>query len=127
MLFVDNGDEQFMSFQWFKNQTKMEGETKQYLYKQGVVLEGDGNIYHVEVTTAAGTQIISCDGRFEDFPQSATLNPGKKIVQAVLYTIYGNKVGEWNERPDHPAVEKGCYVWFLTDEQGNIWSERVLY
>ena len=127
LLFVDNGDEQFVSFQWYKNGVKIDDATQQFLYTQGVVMEGDGNTYYVEATTASGTQVLSCEGRFEDFPKSATLNPGKKIKSAVLYTCYGHKIGEWNEQPKHPAVQRGCYIWVLTDDKGNISSERVLY
>ena len=127
MLFVDNGNEEFVAYQWYKNHVAMPGETKQYIYTQGVVLEGDGNIYHVVVTKADGTQVISCEGKFEDFSASAPLNPGKVIQKAVLYTCTGNKIGEWGYKPERPAVNKGCYIWLLTDNQGNTWSERVLY
>ena len=44
LLFVDNGNEEYVSYQWYKNHTAIDGATRQYLYTQGVVLEGDGNI-----------------------------------------------------------------------------------
>lgn len=127
LLFVDNGNEEYVSYQWYKNHTAMAGETRQFLYTQGVVLEGDGNIYHVVATRSNGSQVISCEGRFEDFSASAPLNPGHVIQRAVLYNYKGEKVGEWNERPEHPNVERGCYIWLLTDDKGNFRSERVLY
>lgn len=127
LLFVDNGNEEFVSYQWYKNHNAMTGETRQYLYTQGVVLEGDGNIYHVVATRADGSQTISCEGRFEDFSASAPLNPGKVVKKAVLYNYKGDKIGEWTERPEHPGVTSGCYIWLLTDDKGNFWSERVLY
>lgn len=127
LLFVDNGNEEFVSYQWYKNHVAMDGETKQYIYTQGVVLKGDGNIYHVIATKTNGEQVISCEGRFEDFSASAPLNPGKVIKKAVLYSYTGNRIGEWNDIPEYPAVAPGCYLWVLTDEKGNMWSERVLY
>ena len=126
MLFVDNGNEEYVSYQWYKNHTAIEGATAQYLYQKGVVMEGDGNIYHVVATRANGSQVISCEGLFEDFSASAPLNPGK-IVKAVLYNYRGEKIGEWSERVDHPVVTRGCYIWLLTDDKDKVWSERVLY
>ncbi len=127
LLFVDNGNEQFVAFQWYKNHVAIPGETKQYIYTQGVVMEGDGNIYHVVATKANGDQVISCEGRFEDFSSSAPLNPGKVIKKAVLYSYTGDRIGEWNAMPERPVVAPGCYIWVLTDDNGNIWSERILY
>ena len=126
MLFVDNGNEEFVSYQWYKNHEAIEGATAQYMYRQGVVLEGDENIYHVVATRADGSQAISCEGRFEDFSASAPLNPGR-IVKAVLYNYRGEKIGEWNGLPDRPVVDRGCYIWLLTDDKDRVWSERVLY
>ena len=128
LLFVDNGNLEFVAYQWYKNHNLLTGETRQYLYTQGVVLEGDGNIYHVVAQRADGSQVISCEGLFEEFTPSVSLNPGKKnIRRAALYTYSGDKVGEWTERPEHPAVTPGCYIWQLTDDKGNTWSERVLF
>jgi hypothetical protein len=128
LLFVDNGNEEFTAYQWYKNNTAIEGATRQYLYTEGIILQGDGNIYHVVATRANGSQVISCEGRFEDFSASAPLNPGKKAIRrAVLYTYSGDKIGEWETRPEHLNVPGGCYIWHLTDEDGNLTSERVLY
>ena len=95
LLFVDNGNEQFVAFQWYKNHVALPGETKQYIYTQG--------------------------------SSSAPLNPGKVIKKAVLYSYTGDRIGEWNAMPECPVVAPGCYIWVLTDDNGNIWSERVLY
>lgn len=128
LLFVDNGNEEYTAYQWYKNNTAMEGQTRQFLYIQGVIMAGDGNIYHVIATRTDGSQVISCEGRFEDFETSASLNPGKKAIsKAVLYNYLGEKVGEWHDKPEQPLVNRGCYVWLLTDEDGYTWSERVLY
>ena len=127
LLFVDNGDEKFVSYQWYKNHTAIEGATQQFYYIQGVVLEGDGNIYHVVAKCADGSEVSSCEGRFEDFSSSAILNKSKQIKHAALYTYDGFKLGEWPERPECPPVGKGCYIWLLTDDQGNVWSERAIY
>ena len=127
VLFVDNGNEEYVSYQWYKNHTEITGETRQYLYTHGIPMEGDGNIYHVVATRANGSQVISCEGRFEDFETSVTLNPGKKIKKAVLYTYTGFKIGEWNDIPEYPVVDKGCYIWVVMYENGDILSQRTMY
>ena len=124
VLFVDNSEEQFVAYQWYKNNSLMPGETRQFLHSTAEALAGDGNIYHVIATTASETQVVSCEGRFEDFPASAPLNPGQIIRRAVLYNFNGEKVGEWNDKPEHLRLAQGCYIWLLTDEQGNTWSEK---
>lgn len=126
VLFVDNGNEEYVSYQWYRNHVAIDGATRQYLYTEGVVMEGDGNIYHVVATRANGSQAISCEGLFEDFSASASLNPGKVIKKAVLYNYRGEKISEWNERPERPDVGSGCYIWLFTDDKGNFWSESVL-
>lgn len=55
------------------------------------------------------------------------MNQGIKTVKAVLYNYAGEKIAEWSERPARPSVPGGCYIWLLTDEEGKVWSERVLY
>jgi len=128
LLFVDNGNEEYVAYQWYKNQVAIDGATRQYLYTEGVTLQGDGNIYHVVVTLSNGSQIISCEGRFEDFSASAPLNPGKNAIRhATLYTYSGHKVGEWESKPEHLSVPAGCYIWHFVDEEGMITTERVLY
>lgn len=127
MLFVDNGNEEYSAYQWYRNNVAIDGQTGQYLYIAGVTLQGDGNIYHVVATKKDGSQIISCEGRFEDFDASAPMNQGIKTVKAVLYNYAGEKIAEWSERPARPSVPGGCYIWLLTDEEGKVWSERVLY
>ena len=125
LLFVDNGDELFVSYQWYQNGVPLPGETKQYLYTEGVVLEGDGNFYYAVATRSDGGEVISCEGLFEDFSPSVAMSQQKAIRRAVAYSYTGEKVGEWNHRPEGASLH-GCYLLVLTDEDGGSWSERAL-
>jgi len=127
LLFVDNGEDLFVSYQWYKDQNPISGETKQYIYTEGVVLEGDGHIYYVIATTKEGKQIVSCEGYFEDFPESHVYNEDAPVRKAALYSYTGHKVGEWAERPANVAVAPGMYVWRMTDSLGHTWTEKVVY
>ncbi len=126
LLFVDNGDGRFVAYQWYKNREAMPGETGQYIYHEGVVLKDDGALYYVIATTTDGTQVMSCEHTFNDFPRSAESNPGV-VKKAALYTFTGNKVGEWSERPAVVPVAHGYYIWRMTDAEGRQWSEKVTY
>lgn len=126
LLFVDNGDGNIISYQWYKNRTLIEGATAQYLYTEGIVLEGDGALYYVIITRNDGTQEMSCEHTFEEFPASVNENPGV-VRRAALYTFTGNKVGEWNERPAYVPVNHGYYIWLLTDTEGRTWTENAVY
>jgi len=126
LLFVDNGENRFVSYQWFCDHMAIEGATRQYLYTHGVVLQGDGHVYYAMATMVDGVTVVSCEGSFDDFPRSAQLNPGD-VSRAVLYTQLGHKVGEWTACPSSLSVNPGIYVWVLTDAQGHTWTEKAVY
>ena len=64
MLFVDNGNEEYSAYQWYRNNVAIDGQTGQYLYIAGVTLQGDGNIYHVVATKKDGRPVYK---KFKDF------------------------------------------------------------
>ncbi|MCQ2348346.1 MAG: hypothetical protein MJZ65_04070 [Paludibacteraceae bacterium] len=126
LLFVDNGNNEYVSYQWYQDGTIMAGETKQYIYTEGVVLNGNGHTYYVIATRANGTQVMSCDNFFEDFPKSVDDNPGT-VRKAALYTPTGRKMGEWSYMPTDPQVAPGCYIWQITNTMGQVRTQRVVY
>ena len=68
VIFCDNGQREFVSFQWYKDEQLMTGETKQYLYMPG----GFGqSFYFVEVTDRNGQKRRTCPETFDDTPRSA--------------------------------------------------------
>ncbi|MBO7502061.1 MAG: T9SS type A sorting domain-containing protein [Paludibacteraceae bacterium] len=68
VIFCDNGQREFVAFQWYKDEKLMSGETKQYLYMPG----GFGqSFYFVEVTDRNGQKRRTCPETFDDTPRSA--------------------------------------------------------
>lgn len=55
VIFVDNHDELFSDYQWYKNGEKIDGATRQYYYEK--VLNGN---YYVVCKTNSGIKIKSC-------------------------------------------------------------------
>jgi len=126
LLFVSNSDGTFVTYQWYCDGQPISGATAQYLHAEGVVMQGDGHLYHATATTASGRTYICCAKPFEDFLASQPLNPASSVQRAVLYSATGRKMGEWETPPQTLAVPAGYYVWHITDEQGKSWTEKVL-
>lgn len=124
LLFVNNGELQYTSFQWYRDSVPVPGATSQYLHEDGVPLSGDGHIYYAKVTTTAGKTLTCCAYLFDDFPASQPLNPVKTAKKAALYSSTGRKIGEWSERPTTLSLAPGCYIWHLTNEEGESWIEK---
>ena len=75
ILFVDNGNGDYVSYQWFCDGVAIEGATQQDYYT-GASLN-DGHVYYVVVTRADGSTLTSCPVRFDETPPSSPLNPGE--------------------------------------------------
>ena len=55
VIFVDNHENLFSDYQWYKNGEKIDGATRQYYYEK--VLDGN---YYVVCKTNSGIQLKSC-------------------------------------------------------------------
>ncbi|MCQ2342013.1 MAG: hypothetical protein MJZ75_00770 [Paludibacteraceae bacterium] len=123
LLFVDNGDNLFVNYQWYEDGVLMPGETKQYLYNYGVILKGNGKRYYAIVTKADGTQIMTCEYTFEEFNASVELNAAPRKM-ALYNARTGNKIGEWDEDkvPDdlYLSIAQGVYFWRITDSEHRV-------
>lgn len=98
LLFVDNGDQNYVAYQWYCDGVAMEGETRQFLYTNGVVLSGSVQIFYCVMTLADGTTVKACANTFDNFPASAATGKQqqapeviKYIYQGRLYIRYENK------------------------------------
>ena len=88
VLFVNNGDSIFVSYQWYMDGQAMEGETKQYYYTNGQSMAGDSHEYHAVAYKSDGSSVTACAYMFDSFTRSAELNPGEKQT----ISIYPNPV-----------------------------------
>ena len=98
LLFVNNGDHLFTAYQWYCNDAILDGETRQFLYTEGVVLRGDGKTYYCVMTLADGTTVKACANTFEAFPASVETDRPQQAPEVIkyiyrggLYIRYGSK------------------------------------
>ena len=89
LLFVDNGDQRFATYQWYCDGVAMEGETRQFLYTEGVVLIGNGKTYYCIMTLADGSTVKACANTFDGFPASVAVDKQQQAPQVVKYIYQG--------------------------------------
>ncbi len=71
VLFIDNGKGLFTAYQWYKNDKKLQGETKQRYYTGQTPMAGTSDTYYCEVTRKDGTTEKTCPHTFDECPRSA--------------------------------------------------------
>ena len=70
VLFIDNSDGLFVSYQWYENGSPMVGETQQRLYNPN----GLTGSYYCRMTTTDGKTIYTCEEDFDDVTPSRCVN-----------------------------------------------------
>ncbi|MBQ6984437.1 MAG: hypothetical protein IJQ20_05855 [Paludibacteraceae bacterium] len=90
VLFVDNGDNEYVAYQWYCDGVAINGAITQDYYI-GSSLDNDGHSYYVVMTRADGTTAITCPMTFGEAAPSTTLNPGDH--QSVPYQVRHFMVG----------------------------------
>lgn len=100
VLFADNKDEQFVSYQWYVDSVAISGATQQFYQLTDTITP---HLYHVEATTVDGSVRTSCVQLFNQFTPSAPQHPAKtnQLVlhqghlyiktEDAIYDILGNK------------------------------------
>lgn len=127
VLFVNNSDMQYTSYQWYRDGEAIDGATAQYIHFDDVTLLDDGHIYHAVAKRTDGQEVTFCAKPFSEFMPSQPLNPAQApIRRAALYTSLGRKVGEWSDKRSDLGLPYGYYVWYLEDEEGGTYTERVV-
>lgn len=79
VLFVDNKDSLYVSYQWYLDSVAIEGATRQY-YRMP---KGETGMYHVEMVTTAGDTVHTCPQDFFSAEESAAIYPGKTSKRIV--------------------------------------------
>ena len=100
VLFADNKDEQFVSYQWYVDSVAISGATQQFYQLTDTITP---HLYHVEATTVDGSVRTSCVQLFNQFTPSAPQHPAKSNqlvlhqghlyikTEDAIYDILGNK------------------------------------
>ncbi|MBR0194842.1 MAG: hypothetical protein IJQ32_01160 [Paludibacteraceae bacterium] len=81
VLFIDNSDGLFISYQWYENGYLMLGETEQRLYNPA----GLSGLYYCEMKTKTGTTVYTCEQDFNDVTPSREVSdqPASTVVRKV--------------------------------------------
>ena len=66
VIFIDNSKGRYVAYQWYKNDVKMEGETKQRLYNCFTM----SDIIHCQLTLTDGSTERTCQHTFSELPRS---------------------------------------------------------
>ena len=100
VLFADNADEQFVSYQWYEDSVAIVGATRQFYQLTDTI---NPHFYHVEAMTTDGRIRTSCVQLFEQFRPSVSNQPAQRNqlvlhrghlyikTEDALYDILGNK------------------------------------
>ena len=101
VLFADNTDEQFVSYQWYEDSVAVAGATAQFYQLTDTVTP---HFYYVEATMTDGRIRTSCVQLFEQFTPSASQTPaksnrlvlhqGRLLIQTknTFYDLLGNEL-----------------------------------
>ena len=73
VLFINNSDDRFVTYQWYENDVKMPEETQQRLYNPN----GLPGVYYCRMTTTSGKSIRTCSYSFDQVPRSADNTPAQ--------------------------------------------------
>ena len=136
-----NGGYEFSSYQWYKNETMIPGETKSYLYITDDNLDLNSN-YSVEVTRVKdGVKSFTCSispSLHTDIKIYPTLLPKSDKIdikmdnagKAVIWNISGLKVMEQTLRKGENSIIApgltGTYLLEVITEQGEVKKQLII-
>ena len=91
VLFVNNGDSIYTAYQWYKNDKKLPGETKQRYYTGSKPMAGTSDTYYCEMTRKDGKVEQTCAHTFDECPRSAD-HTAVEDIRVDGYAVYPTHV-----------------------------------
>ncbi len=91
VLFVDNGKGLYTAYQWYKNDKKLQGETKQRYYTGSKPMAGTSDTYYCEMTRKDGKVEQTCAHTFDECPRSAD-HTAVEDIRVDGYAVYPTHV-----------------------------------
>ena len=91
VLFVDNGKGLYAAYQWYKNDKKLPGETKQRYYTGSKPMAGTSDTYFCEMTRKDGKVEQTCAHTFDECPRSAD-HTAVEDIRVDGYAVYPTHV-----------------------------------
>ena len=138
-----NGNYEFSAFQWYRNDTLLEGETRSYLY-QPLDMNAE---YYVELTRAADSVVLAtCPIIPVDHPQTAeyptilapsSAAPGQRMAVYLsqpgtvwLYSVSGQVYATYTLSEGDSMItapeQRGMYIIKMVNQQGQVKAQRLL-
>jgi hypothetical protein len=115
VLFINNAGGRFVTYQWYKNDVEMSGETMQRLYDPNG-LSGTADEYYCRMTTTDGKTLYTCPVTFDAVTPSRTLSTQKSSQVIGIYDTMG--------RPVTGTPARGVYV-VVTEQDGEIITHKL--
>lgn len=112
VLFVSNAGNIYTAYQWYKNDQKLQGETKQRYYTGSTPMAGTSDTYFCEVTRRDGTVERTCAHTFDECPRSAD-HTAVEDIRVDGYAVY----------PTHVAA--GTSVTVSKTYPGNVHADLL--
>ncbi len=112
VLFVDNGKGLYAAYQWYKNDKKLPGETKQRYYTGSKPMAGTSDTYYCEMTRKDGKVEQTCAHTFDECPRSAD-HTAVEDIRVDGYAVY----------PTHVAA--GTSVTVSKTYSGNVRADLL--
>ena len=91
VLFVDNGKGLYTAYQWYMNDKKLPGETKQRYYTGSKPMAGTSDTYYCEMTRKDGKVEQTCAHTFDECPRSAD-HTAVEDIRVDGYAVYPTHV-----------------------------------
>lgn len=111
VLFCDNSADKYVGYQWYNNDTLLEGEEKQYLY----LPEGMSGTFSVRLTLTDGSHEWACAVDYAQIPRSADI-PYDQTTKVRVCDTNGRVfyTGVWADIPYiRASLPHGIYIVFL--------------
>lgn len=112
VLFVDNGKGLYAAYQWYMNDKKLPGETKQSYYTGSKPMAGTSDTYYCEMTRKDGKVEQTCAHTFDECPRSAD-HTAVEDIRVDGYAVY----------PTHVAA--GTSVTVSKTYSGNVRADLL--
>ncbi len=115
VLFINNANGRFVTYQWYKNGVELTGETQQRLYDPNG-MSGTTDEYSCRMTTTDGQTIYTCPALFDDVTPSRTLNNSASSQVIRIYDTMG--------RPVIGTPTRGVYI-VVTEVDGETITHKL--
>ncbi len=146
VLIINNHENKYIAYQWYKNGIRLPGETKQFIEQKG----GLCGTFHAEITRVDGTKFMTCDtviciqksvSKVYVYP-NPVIKSGDitikidgyvdptEVTKVEMYNVLGQQYGKYqftgNEGHISANAASGTYMLIIYRESGEKITEKIL-